>query len=69
MPPLDHLGFEPRDVRIMTDMTARDRPTKANIVRYPCEVSHLPLQFVKLAAMSTLVHDAQPGDSFFFYCA
>ncbi|KAI0292168.1 peptidase C14, caspase domain-containing protein [Russula brevipes] len=47
----DHLGFERRDVRIMTDTTPGDRPTKANI----------------LEAMNALVHDAQPGDSFFFY--
>jgi len=35
-----HLGFEHRDVRIMTDSsdtTPRDRPTKANIVSHPCE--------------------------------
>jgi len=47
----DHLGFQHRDVRIMTDRTPGDRPTKDNI----------------LAAMEALVHDAQPGDSFFFY--
>ncbi|KAI0293765.1 peptidase C14, caspase domain-containing protein, partial [Russula brevipes] len=47
----DHLGFQPRDVRIMTDRTPGDRPTKDNI----------------LAAMEALVYDAQPGDSFFFY--
>jgi len=47
----DYLGFERRDVRIMTDTTPGDRPTKANI----------------LEAMNALVHDAQPGDSFFFY--
>jgi hypothetical protein len=69
MPPLDHLGFQHRDVRIMTDTTPGDLPTKANIVSYPCEISYLPSQFVKLAAMSALVDDAQPGDSFFFYCA
>jgi len=53
MPRLDHLGFQHRDVRIMTDhdRTPEDVPTKANI----------------LAAMRALVHDAQPGDSFFFY--
>jgi len=48
----DHLGFQHRDVRIMTDTTPEDVPTKAKI----------------LEAMSALVHDAQPGDSFFFYC-
>ena len=47
---------------------SRDLPTKDNIVRRPCELSLLPLHFVQLAAMRALVHDAQPGDSFFFYC-
>ena len=33
-----------------------------------CEMSSLPLYLVKLEAMRALVQDAQPNDSFFFYC-
>jgi uncharacterized caspase-like protein len=48
-----NLGFARRDIRIMTDGAEDpwDRPTKANI----------------LLAMQELVHDPQPGDSFFLY--
>ena len=70
MDPLAKLGFGRRDIRLMTDEAddPRNLPTKDNIVRRPCELSLLPLHFVQLAAMKALVHDAQPGDSFFFYC-
>ena len=70
MDPLARLGFARRDIRLMTDEAddPRNLPTKDNIVRRPCELLLLPLHSVQLAAMRALVHDAQPGDSFFFYC-
>jgi hypothetical protein len=68
--PLANLGFAPHDVHVMTDeaKNARDLPTEENIVRRPCEMSLLPLDFVQLREMRKLVDGAQPGDSFFFYC-
>ena len=70
MDPLAKLGFAHHDVRLMTDEAdnPRDLPTKDNIVRRPSGMLFLPLHFVQLAAMRALVYDAQPGDSFFFYC-
>ncbi|KAH9987972.1 peptidase C14, caspase domain-containing protein [Russula vinacea] len=47
-----NLDFVYDNIRIMTDATSWDLPTKENILR----------------AMLTLVHDAQPHDSLFFYC-
>ncbi|KAH9995798.1 caspase domain-containing protein [Russula vinacea] len=46
----DKLGFKLDDIRLMTDKTPWDLPTKDNI----------------LGAMEALVDGAQPGDSFFF---
>jgi hypothetical protein len=68
MVPLDKLGFKLDDIRLMTDKTPWDLPTKDNIVSCPCEMSLLSLDFVQLGAMEVLVDGAQPGDSFFFYC-
>jgi hypothetical protein len=66
--PLDNLGFARHDVHLMTDRDPRNLPTKNNIVRRPCEMPFLRLHFAQLGAMRALVADAQPGDSFFFYC-
>ena len=46
----------------------RDLPTKENIVGLPCEISLQLLSIFQLRALRELVHDAQPGDSFFLYC-
>ena len=66
--PLDKLDFKLDNIRLMTDKTPRDLPTKDNIVSCLCETSLLSLDFIQLGAMKTLVGGAQPGDSFFFYC-
>ena len=70
MGPLAKLGFARHNIRLLTDDAGdpRNLPTKDNIVRRPSGMSLLPLHFVQLAAMRALVYDAQPGDSFFFYC-
>ena len=70
MDPLAKLGYAHHDVVLMTDEAEdpRNLPTKNNIVRRPSGMSLLPLHFVQLNAMRALVYDAQPGDSFFFYC-
>ena len=70
MDPLANFGFARHDVVLLTDDAEdpRNLPTKANIVRRPSGISLPPLHFVQLAAMRALVYDAQPGDSFFFYC-
>jgi hypothetical protein len=67
---LAKLGVKLHDIRLMTDHAENpwNLPTKDNIVRRLCEKSLLPLHFIQLAAMRALVADAQPGDSFFFYC-
>ena len=68
--PLDQYGYKRDDIRLMTDDTPWDLPTKENIVSRSCEMSLLSLflYFVQLEAMGTLVHDARPGDSFVYYC-
>jgi hypothetical protein len=66
--PLDKFDFKHDDIRLMTDNSPRDLPTKDNIVSCPYEMSLLSLDFIQLGAMRTLVDGAQPGDSFFFYC-
>ena len=38
--PLEKLGFN--DIRLMTDKTSRDLPTKDNIVSRQCEMSSYP---------------------------
>lgn len=66
--PLANLGFNRDDVRVITDGNPWDLPTAENIVRHPCEMSIVLLDFVQREAMATLVHDAQPNDTFIFYC-
>jgi hypothetical protein len=67
--PLAKLDFAREDIRIMTDETSENPPTKENIVSIPCEMLFLPLHLIELREMRMLVHDAQPDDTFFFYCA
>jgi hypothetical protein len=66
--PLDNLGFEHDDVRVITDEHPWDLPTAENIVRRPCEMSFVLLNFVQRGAMAALVYDAQPNDSLVLYC-
>jgi hypothetical protein len=67
--PLANLGFARDDIRVMTDENPWDLPTKENIVSRLCEMSLLSLlDFVQLGGMRALVYDAQPEDTFFFYC-
>jgi len=59
-------------LHLMTDETRTpswNYPTKANIVSHPARCRSYALNFVQLGAMSGLVRDAQPQDSFFVYCA
>ena len=62
------LGFEHDDVRVITDENPWDLPTAENIVRRPCEMSFVVLNFVQMRAMAALVYDAQPNDSLVLYC-
>jgi hypothetical protein len=66
--PVANLGFAHEDVRVITDKNPWDRPTAENIVRRPCEMSFVPLNFVQMEAMAALVYDAQPNDSLLLYC-
>jgi hypothetical protein len=66
--PLANLGFEHDDVRVITDENRWDLPTADNIVRRPCEMSFVLLNFVQREAMAALVYDAQPNDSLLLYC-
>jgi hypothetical protein len=66
--PLAYLGFERDDVRVITDENPWDLPTAENIVRRPCEMSFVLLNFVQRRAMAALVYDAQPNDSLLLYC-
>lgn len=70
MDPLANFGFARHDIRLMTNEADDpwNLPTKDNIVRRLSELSLPRLHFVQLAAMRALVTDAQPGDSFLFYC-
>ena len=52
----------------MTDENPWDLPTAENIVRRPCKVSSVLLNFVQMRAMAALVYDAQPNDSLVLYC-
>lgn len=65
---LEHQGFHPNNIRILTDDQRRNLPTKANIVINTHLLSHPSPDLVKLAAMRWLVDSAQPSDSQFFYC-
>jgi hypothetical protein len=67
--PLAKLDFAGEDIHIMTDEILENLPTKENIVSPPCEMLILPLHLIELREMRKLVHDAQPHDSFFLYCA
>ena len=68
--PLAHYGYKRNEICLMTDHAENpwNLPTKDNIVRRLCEKSLLPLHFIQMAEMRALVADAQPEDSFFFYC-
>jgi hypothetical protein len=78
--PLAKLGFKHNEVTILTDENDEgdenyeddeipwDIPTEENIVRHLCEMSFVFLNFVQREEMAELVYDAQPNDSFIFYC-
>jgi hypothetical protein len=65
---LDYLGFKRDDIRVITDEQPWDLPTAENIVRRPCEMLIVVLNFIQREAMEALVYDAQPYDSLFLYC-
>jgi hypothetical protein len=67
--PLDNLGFEHDDVRVITDENPWDLPTAENIVRRLYEMSFVLLNFDQREAMAALVYDAQPNDSLILCCA